>query len=102
MNLIERQLLETKEVTKYYTSSFCVVVLGQYRKDAVKSVENQMYSNHNVVELDIYEKWNENDKNLLCDTIKNVEQDYLIFLKGHDTLTSNALLTSKGISEITI
>ena len=92
MNLIERQLLETKEVTKYYTSSFCVVVLGQYRKDAVKSVENQMYSNHNVVELDIYEKWNENDKNLLCDTIKNVEQDYLIFLKGHDTLTSNALL----------
>lgn len=92
MNLIERQLLETEDVTECYTSSFCIVVIGQYRKDGVQSVKEQLYTNYKVVEIDVYERWNQTDKEILSNIIKNIEQEYVIFLKGQDMLTSNALL----------
>lgn len=92
MNLADRQLLDTKDVNEPLNISFNIVVLGEHRKNAINSIREQLYTNYIIKEINIYEEWDENDKKIIANVIKNSEEDYVIFLNGEDRLTSNALL----------
>lgn len=92
MNLVERQFLDTKSINSMLNVKFKIIVVGSYRKNAVNSIREQLYTNYSVDEIDIYEEWDEMDKKLISNAVCNCVEEYVLFLNGGDCLTKNALL----------